>query len=80
MGNTYTDTTIDIGSGTGNNGTCIPRTPAFSSSGNRHCTAHEQIDPAINLICDALEQLGYANTAPIRKLTAESIMPKNTGE
>lgn len=78
---TYIGPNIDIDKGKGTRGTVAPRVPNSSSSNNnRHCAAYEQVSLAVNLICTALNTLGYGNTEPIRKAIAASIMNRNTGE
>lgn len=81
MPDSYGGASIDITAGKGTASPSAARVPNNSSSNNnRHCTAHEQCSAAINKICDALEILGYGDTAPIRKDIADALMKKNTGE
>lgn len=80
MPNAYKPASIDIEKGIGTPGSGGPRRPANSGNNNRRCAAWEEVSTAVNLICDALEQLGYSNTDPIRSAIRDSIMKKNTGE
>lgn len=81
---TYKSPTIDIYNGIG---TRANNTPNLNGGGgvNRHCTAWEDINAAVNLIAGDLEKIdgkiGYGNSAgAIRSNSATSIMNKNTGE
>lgn len=54
---------------------------------NRHCTAHEQVAPALNNIADALEKMASvvlvdisSEIAAIRSLAVSCKMPLNRGE
>lgn len=80
MGDTYGATSINIEQGKGTAGSASPRIPGVSTSTNRHCTAWEQTNQAVNLICDALESLGYGDTQPIRKAILEAKMERTRGE
>lgn len=80
MPNQYTPASIDVSTGVGTPGSGGARRPANTGNNNRHCAAWEDASTAINLICDALNILGYSNTDPIRAAIASAIMNKNTGE
>lgn len=80
MPNQYNPASIDVSTGIGTPGSGGVRRPANVGNDNRRCAAWEEVSVAVNLICDALNTLGYGDTDPIRNAIKESIMKKNTGE
>ena len=82
MGNSYSSTSIDLGSGSGSVGGGTPRVPSASGGGgaNRHCAAWEQVKEALYIIADCMDTMGCPNSDQVRKLADEAQMGNNRGE
>ncbi len=82
MGNSYSDTSINLGSGSGTVGGGTPRVPSAGGGGgaNRHCAAWEQVRAALYTIADCMDMMGCAGGAAVRAYADESKMERNRGE
>jgi len=78
-GSMYNGVQIDLADGSASSGSNSPNTGGGGSA-NRHCTAWEQVKPAIELICECLSVLGCSNVPEILQLIEQSRMPLNRGE
>lgn len=83
FGSQYKNASHNLSDGSGDTG---GNSPDHGSGGknNRHCSAWEQVAPALNTICDMLvcicAEVGCQDlTDQVRALAASSKMPRNRG-